>query len=898
MATTVSLNGSSYSIPAVGDSYGLSLTNYLIALSTGVLSKAGGTFTLTGEVNFGATYGLKTPYLKSQAANPSSSGIIRLGNNESIGFRNAANNADLLLKANASDLLEYNGIAIPTISSTDTLTNKTISGSSNTFSNIGYSALTLTGGIVNADISASAAIAYSKLAIADSDLTIAKTSGLQAALDAKAPLNSPTLVTPTLGVATATSLAMGEALNASSILDVASTTKGFLEPRMTQAQRDAIATPATGLQIYNTDSNKLNYYNGTSWSEVGSGSSGINYITDYDGSAIGLWTTYADAAATSPVDGTGGSPASTYAVSTDSSLRGASNFLWTHSAANRQGEGFSYNFIINPADKGKVLQCSFEYLVASGTYADDDLQFWIYDVTNATLIQPAPYKLKNSGIIEKFAFEFQTASNSTSYRLIGHVATSTATAYTIRFDNWNLGPQAKLYGSPITDWVSYTPTGTLSTNVTYTGYWRRSGDSMEVIARISFSGVNTQGAVTLNLPSGYTIDTTKTNAAPNVIFGSGRVYDSSTDQGYDSEVVYSSTTAVRMSRGDTTAGSAADTSSNRPITFAASDTVDFNFKIPIVGWSSSVVMSQDASTRVVSLTAYRSSPNLTITAGTPLEVIINTIETDGDTHGSLDTTTGRFTAKVPGWYRFSANAILTMGATAAGQIELFVKKNGSSAKLYGYYVLDSLANSKNYSVFITDKVYLNAGDYISLWATSTSQNVTFQSNSSSHVSSISIERISGPSQIAASEVVAGDWYKNGNTTYNANATRQQILINTANLDTHSMLSSNTVVIQTPGIYEIDAQAYFSGANIVSGGLYSVLVTKTTLGGTVLAGAESRASAAGAVTSCTTTGIRSLVTGDILYFAVSSNQNHSASTITVDGSTTFLTKISVRRLGGI
>ena len=50
---------------------------------------------------------------------------------------------------------------------------------------IAYSKLNLSGSIVNADISASAAIAYSKLSIADGDLTIAKTSGLQSALDGK-----------------------------------------------------------------------------------------------------------------------------------------------------------------------------------------------------------------------------------------------------------------------------------------------------------------------------------------------------------------------------------------------------------------------------------------------------------------------------------------------------------------------------------------------------------------------------------------------------------------------------------------------------------------------------------------------------------------------------------------
>ena len=47
--------------------------------------------------------------------------------------------------------------------------------------------------------------------------------------------------------------------DASAELDISSTTRGFLSPRMTAAQRDAIAAPATGLQIYNTDSNKMQW---------------------------------------------------------------------------------------------------------------------------------------------------------------------------------------------------------------------------------------------------------------------------------------------------------------------------------------------------------------------------------------------------------------------------------------------------------------------------------------------------------------------------------------------------------------------------------------------------------------------------------------------------------------
>ena len=52
------------------------------------------------------------------------------------------------------------------------------------------------------------------------------------------------------------------------VLSLISTTKGFLPPRMTTTQRDAIATPDEGLTIYNTTTHAINFYNGTAWKAV------------------------------------------------------------------------------------------------------------------------------------------------------------------------------------------------------------------------------------------------------------------------------------------------------------------------------------------------------------------------------------------------------------------------------------------------------------------------------------------------------------------------------------------------------------------------------------------------------------------------------------------------------
>ena len=60
----------------------------------------------------------------------------------------------------------------------------------------------------------------------------------------------------------------------SSMLDITSTTKGLLIPRMTTAQRNAIVAPATGLMVYDTNLNGVWFYNGSAWSNVNGNGAG------------------------------------------------------------------------------------------------------------------------------------------------------------------------------------------------------------------------------------------------------------------------------------------------------------------------------------------------------------------------------------------------------------------------------------------------------------------------------------------------------------------------------------------------------------------------------------------------------------------------------------------------
>ena len=60
-------------------------------------------------------------------------------------------------------------------------------------------------------------------------------------------------------------LSIGTPSAASAVMEVTSTTQGFLPPRMTTTQKNAIGTPAAGLMVYDTTLNQMSYYNGTTW---------------------------------------------------------------------------------------------------------------------------------------------------------------------------------------------------------------------------------------------------------------------------------------------------------------------------------------------------------------------------------------------------------------------------------------------------------------------------------------------------------------------------------------------------------------------------------------------------------------------------------------------------------
>lgn len=550
------------------------------------------------------------------------------------------------------------------------------------------------------------------------------------------------------------------------------------------------AGPTANLQVLRVK----DYTTGELEFGTGGGSGGINYLSTNPDAEAGTsgWATYADAAGTVPVDGTGGSPSSTLTRNTSSPLRGVGMFTLTKSANNRQGEGASYDFTIDAADKATVLQISFDYQVASGFAAGDssDVRMFVYDVTNAILITPAPFTIQGgNGVPHKFVSTFQSASNSTSYRLIFHIATSSATAWTMDFDNVIVGPQKSAWGAPISDWVAYTPVWTNATTSNVSGFWRRVGDSMECLVSATLSA-NLGGQVSVALPTGYSVDLTKLKF-PNITENLGLVTSARTNSPTNGN---GSVGLKAVGGGAITevqfigANSVGLWSNTIPGTWVTSDVIVARFTVPITGWGSNVLMSNDADTRVIAA-HYHGTDGATV--GTS-QAVVKFATKDLDTHGAFSTSTGLYTCPVSGVYRVQAMGGLAVNNSTVGHGTGFhLWKNGAEVCILGTY--QSTVNSVSVTHFVKGEslVSCNAGDTLAVYVSRDSGITSYTLATSSDVTTyINIDRISGPATIATTEYIAAAYNTTaGNSVINYAGSPILVDYATKEFDTHNCVTT-------------------------------------------------------------------------------------------------------------
>lgn len=219
----------------------------------------------------------------------------------------------------------------------------------------------------------------------------------------------------------------------------------------------APVNPVDGDVYYDTIQGFLGYNFG-SWGPLGGGGF-INYDTNPNVGSTSGYNLYNNGAVSQPITGTGGTVTNLTLTTTQTNpLVGHTMGILTKAAANAQGEGFSYDFTSDLAFSPGVIGISFQYQasanfgLSTGAFgSNSDLEMWIYDKTNSVIIPITPYVFtEGTATASTFTGYFQTNYNSTSYRLIWHVATTNALAWTFDFTNIAISPaQSTAEASPL-----------------------------------------------------------------------------------------------------------------------------------------------------------------------------------------------------------------------------------------------------------------------------------------------------------------------------------------------------------------------------------------------------------------------------------------------------------------
>jgi hypothetical protein len=558
-------------------------------------------------------------------------------------------------------------------------------------------------------------------------------------------------------------------------------------PKATKATLDSL-TRKEGTIVYATDTDKLYADNGAALVPIGSSSGLKNYITNGDAetSTTG-WATYSDAAGVRPVDGTSGTANITWTTTSTTPIEGTNSFLFTKDAVNRQGQGVSYDFDIDLADQAKVLTIELDYMVNSGTFVagtsstNSDVIVYLYDKDNAVLLEPSSIKLLSNSttLTDRFKASFQTASNSNSYRLILHCSSTSASAYTLKIDSVKVSPSTYSYGTPITDWQSYTPTFTGFGTPTGTDFlYRRVGDSIHVRGFFT-SGTSTAVDAQISLPLGFSIPTLSTAQ----IAGHGvRSAGASAYTRFYGMLAISGATTVKIGNIDPAVTTDPLTPLTGSVFISSGQSLRVDFTVKCSGLSSSVQMSDQTDTRVVAVQLGGAA--VATTAQTP--IIFPTVT--NDTHGAYNSVTGRYLVQVSGYYKVTLYSLATI---AAGQFA-YVSVNAATPSGTNSPRLGNSVNA-NDPLLGSGLVFAKAGDFIDI-----RPNVAYGATNA--VSTASIERISGPNQIAANELILGVATGNPASATSGNP----FIFSTLVVNTHGALNSSTGRFTCPisGSYEI------------------------------------------------------------------------------------------------
>jgi hypothetical protein len=210
--------------------------------------------------------------------------------------------------------------------------------------------------------------------------------------------------------------------------------------------------------------------------------------------------------------------------------------------------------LVATSDGTNITDCARHS--GSGTYEDLNLPFIFNGTSNG---------------VEVVSLD---ATNATAKSITGNV----------KVDKCKIKMGSLESSAVVGPWQTFTPTGSWVANTTYTGKFRQVGQNLQVEVLVATSGAPTSATLTINLPSGYTIDTTKmVSSSAEQFLGYGVVNDSGSTF-YTAQVDYNNTTSVRLLQSEAASTYVRNIALTQavPITWGASDTLRVFFTVPVV----------------------------------------------------------------------------------------------------------------------------------------------------------------------------------------------------------------------------------------------------------------------------------------------------------------------------
>lgn len=652
----------------------------------------------------------------------------------------------------------------------------------------------------------------------------------------------------------------------------------------------------------------------------GSGSGGGGLDVYYTEDMEGLANTSTFATGNNATFLGGGTLQGTLAVESASPISGTKSLKFTQ-AAGSLNDYFASPVIdldLKQRDETSGMTLYFTY---DGN--DNDMKFVVWDVTNGVELSNQVSFVKLASSATRYSLAFYVPASCTQIRWGAQVLVANSGKVLLVDDvEMSTDPFHEGEITNLTDWVSYTPTGSWSTNTTYTGRYRRVGNMMEGEVTVALSGPPNSAVLTVGIPSGYIIDVSNYPNSNEARVGSGTALDNAVTR-YSIRAVLNSTTRIGLNA--QILGTSNYTSDNPqvsntvPFAFNTSDAVTFNFSVPIVGWSAStshtLTPSDTFSTDTAPLT-YAGSATYTLStlANAPIGTFITfTYAANTNTRTQTTTAPTQTTSdmNVNGIQIFTRayNAASTAGNPAAIAIQIGKGLKGTSLGLYksagkvtaGSLDIGNPASTVQYGTYssyneLTGILTVDGG-YTS--GTSTSHNLTFSDASEQSNGYLTINASKSAALTAVPTPLVAylkDVKPSGTAggTFTAGAWQTRTL-NTLEGDTSFVTLSANAFTLPAGRYEIEASAPARGVNS-----HALKLRNITLGSDQLIGSNSYATSTGAVqTSVSIIGILHLTVPQV--FEVQHRCETTSSSVGFGTSTGFgvsevFTQVKIKKVG--